>query len=248
MKFVPIKSVQQQDTQILHRVRSRLIKNRTALGNEIRGFMLEYGIVLPKGHGQIRTKLLDILEQQSDKLTESTKCELKALQEEFISLDKKILSYEERLIEICKNDPDCRRLQTIPGVGLITSTAMVCSVGDISNFENSRQLSAWLGLVPKQYSTGGKNTLLGISKRGDNYLRQLLVHGGRAIIRSANERKSKGKALDKLQEWGVQKYEQKGYNKAAVAAANKLARIIWAVLTKQEDYRPVLTQVFCHSE
>lgn len=246
MRFVPVKTSEQQDVQMLHRIRSRLVKNRTALGNEIRGFMLEYGIALAKGHGVIRNKLLDIMEDKSDNLTDAAKEEFEVLQKEFMALDEKINMYEKRLSIICASNSDCRRLQTIPGIGLITSTALVCSIGDIGNFENSRQLAAWLGLVPRQHSTGGKNVLLGISKRGDKYLRQLLVHGGRAIIRSGRSKKDKGESLGRLQEWVVQKYDQKGYNQAAVAAANKLARIVWVLLTKKEDYRLMGAQAICH--
>ncbi len=237
MKFVPIKSSEQQGIQMLHRVRSRLVKQRTALGNEIRGFLHEEGIVFPKGHSQIRNKLPDVLKQYPEKFPADVVEEFKELYQEFLILDKKINSYEKRFAAICANDENCKRLLTIPGVGIITATAMVSAIGDISNFENSRQLSAWLGLVPKQKSTGGKNVLLGISKRGNKYLRQLLVHGGRSMIKAARASQKKGCKLGKLQTWAANKTEQKGYNKAAVAVANKLARIIWAVMSKNVNYR-----------
>ena len=239
MKFVPIKTSEQQAIQMLHRVRSRLVKQRTALGNEIRGFLLEEGVTFPRGHSQIRNKLPDFLKEHPDKFTKDALEEFNDLHKEFLALDKKIDSYEERLQKICATDLNCKRLLTIPGVGVITATAMVSAIGDISNFENARQLAAWLGLVPRQNSTGGRNILLGISKRGNKYLRQILVHGGRSMIRAGRVSEKKGSKLTGLQEWAVRKADQKGYNKAAVSAANKMARVIWAVLSKRENYAAV---------
>lgn len=237
MKFVPIKTSSQQSVQMLHRVRSRLVKQRTALGNEIRGFLLEEGVTFPKGHGQIRNKLVEFLDNNPKMFESEIKDELLRLREEFLELDEKILSYEVRLKGISGKDPVAKRLLTIPGVGFITATAMCSAIGDISNFENSRQLSAWLGLVPRQNSTGGKNILLGISKRGNKYLRQLLVHGGRSVIKATATKQRKGLALGRFETWLLNKTIQKGYNKAAVAVANKIARIIWVVMAKGQDYR-----------
>ncbi|MDN3031288.1 MAG: IS110 family transposase [Candidatus Tisiphia sp.] len=238
MRFVPIKTVEQQDILFIHRVRQRLVKNRTALANEIRGLLHEFGFVIPQGINKIMTKLTEILDEGAlSQLSYRTFSELK---EEFLENDKKIKELEQRLKIIASQYSNHQQLMTIPGIGLITATALIASIGNASCFENGRQLSAWLGLVPRQHSSGGKDKLLGISKRGDIYLRTLLIQGARAVLNSkirftTEEQKSK-KDYSKFTEWMFNLSERSGHNKTTVAVANKLARVVFAVLSSGNDY------------
>jgi transposase len=238
MRFVPIKTAEQQDILFIHRVRQRLVKNRTALANEIRGLLHEFGFVIPQGINKIMTKLTEILDEGAlSQLSYRTFSELK---EEFLENDKKIKELEQRLKIIASQYSNHQQLMTIPGIGLITATALIASIGNASCFENGRQLSAWLGLVPRQHSSGGKDKLLGISKRGDIYLRTLLIQGARAVLNSkirftTEEQKSK-KDYSKFTEWMFNLSEQNGHNKTTVAVANKLARVVFAVLSSGNDY------------
>lgn len=238
MRFVPIKTAEQQDILFIHRVRQRLVKNRTALANEIRGLLHEFGFVIPQGINKIMTKLTEILyEGDLSQLSYRTFSELK---EEFLENDKKIKELEQRLKIIASQYSNHQQLMTIPGIGLITATALIASIGNASCFKNGRQLSAWLGLVPRQHSSGGKDKLLGISKRGDIYLRTLLIQGARAVLNSkirftTEEQKSK-KDYSKFTEWMFNLSERNGHNKTTVAVANKLARVVFAVLSSGNDY------------
>lgn len=232
MRYVPIKSKFQQDIQSMHRIRERHVKNRTALVNEVRGFLQEYGIVLPQGIWKFRKQVLGILElERGKKLTEILYHELVELVGELRQLDIRIDAVERRLWRMCKDHESVKRLLTIPGIGPLTATALIAAVGDISVFRNARQFAAWLGLVPRQNTTGGKPRLLGISKRGDVYLRKLLIHGARAMLRRVA---AKG---DRLSQWLCKLIERRGKNRAAVALANKNARIVWALLSRDENYR-----------
>ncbi|XVN40946.1 MAG: IS110 family transposase [Rickettsia endosymbiont of Argas persicus] len=238
MRFVPIKTVEQQDILFIHRVRQRLVKNRTALANEIRGLLHEFGFVIPQGINKIMTKLTEILDEGD--LSQLSYQTFRELQEEFLENDKKIKELEQRLKIIASQYSNHQQLMTIPGIGLITATALIASIGNASCFENGRQLSAWLGLVPRQHSSGGKDKLLGISKRGDIYLRTLLIQGARAVLNSkirftTEEQKSK-KDYSKFTEWMFNLSERNGHNKTIVAVANKLARVVFAVLSSGNDY------------
>ncbi len=177
MRFVPTKEVDQQDLQALHRVRERLIGARTALVNEVHGLLHEYGIVIPKGVAKFRQAVVGKLESEQDKLTPLSQEMFWKLIDEFAALEKQLAYYQEKLEALATTHPACQRLMTIPGIGPLTATALVAAVSDASAFKNGRQCAAWLGLVPRQHSTGGKERLLGISKRGDSSLRKLLVHG-----------------------------------------------------------------------
>jgi transposase len=238
MRFVPIKTVEQQDILFIHMVRQRLVKNRTALANEIRGLLHEFGFVIPQGINKIMTKLTEILDEGDlSQLSYRTFSELK---EEFLENNKKIKELEQRLKIIASQYSNHQQLMTIPGIGLITATALIASIGNASCFKNGRQLSAWLGLVPRQHSSGGKDKLLGISKRGDIYLRTLLIQGARAVLNSkirftTEEQKSK-KDYSKFTEWMFNLSERSGHNKTTVAVANKLARVVFAVLSSGNDY------------
>lgn len=180
MRFVAIKSVEQQDILSIHRIRARLVRNRTALANEIRGLLYEFGLIIPQGINKVISKLTEILDSRAlSDLSYETFSELK---EEFINSNKKIIELEKRLRILAGELEQYKRLTAIPGIGLITATALITSIGNAKYFNNGRQLSAWLGVVPKQYSSGGKEKLLSISKRGDTYLRTLLIQGARAVL------------------------------------------------------------------
>lgn len=232
MRFVPIKQIAQQDVQCLHRIRERMISNRTALVNSVRGFLAEYGIALPKQVNQIRKQLPVVLERSDNELTPMTRRMLGELYEELAWWDERIGRYDEQLKQISKQNEVCQRLLEIEGIGPITATALVASVSEPRAFKSGRQFAAFVGLVPRQNSSGGKTVLLGIHKRGDKYLRKLLVHGARAALRVMRN-KSDGKSV-----WVTRIMNTRGHNKACVALANKNARQIWAVMAKEESYRP----------
>ena len=234
MRFVGVKSVKHQDIQALHRIREGFVKRKTAMGNEIRGLLMEYGIIAPKGIEKLKKKVPRILEDADNGLTLEFRELLQELYDELSSCFERVEGYDKKIHLIALRDESCRRLSEIEGVGPITSTAMVAAVGDPKSFKNGRQFSAWLGLVPKQHSTGGRTTLLGISKRGDCYLRKNLVHGCRSVVYRA-----KGKD-DKISKWVMSKLPEKGTNKVSVALANKKARVIWALLAKGEEYERAL--------
>lgn len=230
MRFVPVKSVKQQDMQNLHNVRSRLIKSRVMLSNQVRGILAEYGIVIKKGRSDFKKELPRILEEADNELTASTRELLGEQMEEYAALTKKIKIYEERILEQCRGEERCRNLQTIPGIGPLTASALVSLVGENYTFKRGRDLGAFLGLVPKQNSSGETVRLGGISKRGNLYLRTLLVHGGRSVIVHHQNRKTAyGRWVKKL-------VTRRGWNRAAVAIANKNARVAWVILSQGGIY------------
>lgn len=230
MHYVPIKHVEQQDIQSLHRVRSRLVKNRTALINEIRGLNLEYGVTIPQGALKVRKNLRSVIDDTSNELTYSTRELMGELYNELAEIESRLKKIEVKIKHICKENDACQRILKIPGVGELTATAIVAAVSNPSEFKNGRHMSAWLGLVPRQSSSGNKQVLLGISKRGDRYLRTLLIHGARAAL-------SFYKKLDnEYGRWLTEKKSKMKFNKAAVALANKNARIIWSILNTGEEF------------
>jgi len=231
MRFVAIKEIEQQDIQSLHRIRSQVVANRTALVNQVRGLLLEYGIVVPQGRRKVREGLSLIIEDAENGLTARFRGWLLDLYHELVHLDKRI-AYLDGQIEIsAKEDERAQRLLSIPGIGPMIATALSAAIGDINHFKNGRELSAWLGLVPRQCSTGGKPRLLGISKRGDVYLRQLIMHGARAVVQRVD-----GKT-DKRSRWIQQVLLRRNKNIAIVALANKTVRIAYAVLKHNTEYR-----------
>ena len=238
MRFVPIKMIEQQDMLSIHRVRARLVKNRTALANEIRGLLLEFGIIIPQGINKITDKLTEILD--SNQLSGISHQTFSDLKEEFVTNNNRVKELENRLNMLASQCNLYQKLETIPGIGLITGTALVASIGNASCFENGRQLASWLGLVPRQNSSGGKTTLLGISKRGDHYLRSLLVQGARAVLNSklryASKESQNQEESSKFTLWIYNLSERCGSNKTVVAVANKLARVVFAVLSSNNDY------------
>jgi len=231
MRFVPVKSVAQQDLQALHRVRERLMKARTALINETRGLLHDYGIIVPQGAATFRKHVLEKLTTEAAKLTPHSLELFRQLLEELAALESRVAPYDAQLAQVAQMHPVCQRLMTIPGLGELTATTLVAAVNDATQFQNGRQFAAWLGLVPRQHSTGGKARLLGISKHGDSYLRKLLVHGARSCLRWV------GRKRDRRSQWGQSLMERRGWNKAAVALANKHARVAWALMGTEQVYR-----------
>jgi len=230
MRFVPIKSIEQQDLQMLHRVRSGLVKERTALANRIRGLLSEYGIIVALGIAKLRQQLPDILEEAENGLTMAARQIFADLQEQLIELDKQVAAYGDKIQSVHRASEVSQRLGDVPGIGSITATALLAALGDGKAFTSARQVAAWLGLVPRQDSSGGKPRLLGISKRGDVYLRTLLIHGARAVVKAAAQKD------DSQSCWINDLVKRRNANIAAVAVANKNARIVWALLTKSESY------------
>jgi transposase len=228
---VPVKSVEQQDIQAWHRVRERLVKNRTALVNQIRGLLLEYGVTIPQGLSRLRQRLLSILADADNGLSCTFRELLQSLAYELSALDASIAEVTQRLTRISRELDACQRLQEIDGIGPLNATALVAALGNGHDFRHGRQVAAWLGLVPRQYSSGGKTRLAGISKRGNSYLRYLLIHGARSVV-SRGRMKSDATSL-----WIRQLVGRVGMNKACVAVANKMARVAWALLRTGEHYR-----------
>jgi transposase len=233
MRFVPIKTDDQLDLQAIHRVRDRLISRRTAVINQLRAFLLERGLVFAKTPAKLRAAMSDILENAEADLTPQMRNLIDLLWGEWKTVEQQIEVLRLELERISAADAGCTRLRQIPGIGPIVATAIVAAIGNGAAFHKGREFSAWLGLVPRQYSTGGKAKLLGISKRGNVYLRKILIHGARAaVLRIKRDRSSIGAWMDALDARAPK-------NVVVVATANKLARIAWAVLSSGEDYRPI---------
>ena len=231
MRFVGVKSVEQQNIQAIHRVREGFIKRRTATANEIRGLLLEYGITVPRGIHQLKKLIPVILGDADNDLTLGFRELLQELYDELANCFEKVEHYDKKLQIIHQSNEDCKRLSRVDGVGVITATALIAAVGDPRAFKNGREFSDWPGLTPRQCSTGGKTTLLGISKREDSYLRKNLIHGCRTVVYHAQTKK------DKKSRWIKEKLPIKGVNKVSVALANKTARAIWVVLARKEEYK-----------
>ena len=231
MRFVPIKNIEQQAILSVHRARQGLVKARTAQANQIRGLLSEFGIVIPQGIHSIAKRVPDILEDAENGLPGTMRHLLKRLNDHLKELSRQVEELELQVKLWHKENEASKKLEAIPGIGPITASAIVATVGNATEYKNGRQLAAWLGLVPKQCSSGGKQLLLGISKRGDTYLRTLLIHGARAVIRFAENKAEPESWLRKL-------ITRRNKNIAAVALANKNARIIWALLAKDTTFHP----------
>lgn len=232
MRFVAIKSIAQQDIQAVHRIRSELVQQRTAKVNQIRGLLAEYGIVVGRRVDVLSNALPLLLEDAENGLTADFRILLEGLQQDLTTLDTRVDELDKKIKTLASSNADAKRLQQIPGIGPITATALVCAIGDGKQFKRGRDLAAWLGLTPRQHSSGGKDRLLGISKRGDAYLRTLLIHGARSVLKVA------GQKDDPRSRWLQNLCGRRNKNIAAVALANKNARIVWALLTKKTDYQP----------
>ena len=233
MRFVPIKTDDQLDLQAIHRVRDRLISRRTAVINQLRAFLLERGMILARTPAKLRSAMPDILENADANLTPQMRNLIDLLWSEWKTVEQQIEEPSLELEKIATSDPGCARIRQIPGIGPIVATAIVAAIGNGAAFRKGRDFAAWLGVVPRQYSTGGNAKLLGISKRGNIYLRKVLIHGARAAaMRIKRDRAPIGAWMDALE-------ARVPRNVLVVAMANKLARIAWAVLSSGEDYRPL---------
>lgn len=230
MRFVPLKDASQLDLQTIHRVRQRLVGCRTALINQLRAVLLERGITVPQRRLVLAKRLPDILADEHNGLSRRIRCLIEEIRAEWRELDLRIDALTGELMATAKGDDACRRLCEIPGIGPLNATALVAAVGDGAVFDRGRDMAAWLGLVPREHSTGGKQRLLGISKRGNKYLRTLLIHGARAALPYLAERR------DALGSWLRALLARAHRNVVVVALANKLARIAWAVLAGARRY------------
>lgn len=232
MRFVAIKTVEQQDIQATHRIRSGLIEQRNAKANQIRGLVSEYGLVAPKELLALRRAIPCWLEDADNGLTVRFRRLLDGVWSDLRALDARIEMLDKEVADIAVHEPAAMRLQQLRGVGPMTATALLAAIGDARQFANGRQLAASLGLTPRQHSSGGKERLLGISKRGDAYVRSLLVHGARAMIRTAQTKE------DRLSRRVIHLAERSHPNVACVALANKTVRMAWAMLRHDRDYQP----------
>ena len=230
MRFVTIKTGEQLSIQATHRVRTRLVENRTALVNQIHGILAEFGIVVARNLASLRRRLPEILASEKFDLDPLLRSLMHDLHKELLVSDDRVRVYDRQIRQLCRNSEVCQRLLRIEGIGPVTATALVAAAGNASSFRNGRQFAAWLGLVPRHHSSGGKTRLLGISKRGDRYLRTLLIHGARSALgRIRHKKDPRSRLLQKL-------CERRPYNVTDVALANKNARIVWALLRHGEDY------------
>jgi transposase len=232
MRFVVVKSEEQQSTLAIHRVRETLVAQKTQLINALRAHLAEFGIIAPQGAGKIAQLTAVVADLEDTRVPPLARSVLQSLVDQLRDTERRVEELDARLAEQAKADEACQRLTTIPGIGPITATALTATVGDATVFESGRHLAAWLGLVPRQNSSGGKERLGGISKAGDGYLRRLLVHGARAVMRWQGTKSP----------WLAGLLKRRPVNVAVVALANKLARIAWAVMARGEDYRkPAVT-------
>lgn len=233
MKYVPINTEAQQDLQMLHRSRQALMVERTGMINRIRAFAAEYGRVFPLGVAKFLIGIRDWLAGPENGLSGSALATFQELREQLADKDARIAVYDARLAQAARDDAQATQLMQVPGVGKLIATAMVATVADAHHYKNARDFAANLGIVPKEHSSGGKQRLFSISKRGNIYLRTLLIHGARSALRCAGDKP------DKMLVWAKKVQERRGYNIAAVALANKMARVIWAILAHGREYVPV---------
>jgi transposase len=230
MRFVPIKNIDQQAVLALHRARQGMVKARTAQANQIRGLLAEFGLTVPQGITHLYQRVPVLLDEAKEELPGVFRELVQRLLEHLRELDRQVSEMEVQIQLWHRANELSRKLEAIPGIGPLTASALAASIGDAKNFANGRQLAAWLGLVPKQHSTGGKTNLQGMSKRGDPYLRTLLIHGARAVILRAERKLNEHGWLHRL-------IGRRNKNVAAVALANKNARIVWALMIKNEEFR-----------
>ncbi|MHB1248635.1 MAG: IS110 family RNA-guided transposase [Polaromonas sp.] len=231
MRFVPIKNIEQQAVLSLHRVRQGFVKARTAQANQIRGLLAEFGLVVPQGLANIKSTVPELIEDASLELPGAFRLLMQRLLDHLAELNRQVNELEGQIKVWHQSNPLSRKLEALPGIGPITASALVASVGDAKSFDSGRQLAAWLGLVPRQHSSGGKNVLLG---RGDCYLRTLLIHGARSVVRVTQCRVKSG---ENPSDWLSKLLLRRNPNVAAVALANKNARIVWALLSQDRQYQ-----------
>jgi transposase len=226
MRFVQVKQTEQVDLQALHRARDLIVSTRTRLICQMRAFCLEYGIAMRNGAGAFKLDVLKVLNDDTNELTPAMRHLLRELWNQLQELEARIQKFTRQIESIASRSQFARRLLTIPGIGPLGATALLAAVGDGKQFKSGRDMAAWLGLTPAQYSTGGKSTLLGVSKRGHAYVRRLLIHGARSCVIHLD------RTRDRLGSWITDLQRRMHINKVVVALANKLARIAWVVLTR----------------
>jgi transposase len=232
MRYVAINSVEQQDIQSMHRIRSLLMRDRIAQINQIRGLLAEYGVVIAQTPLKVRQQLPAILDDLDNELTALTRSMMRDMYERLALLDTQIARYDDLIRQAHKSSTLSQRLEKIRGVGPMIATAVIAAAGSATEFANGRQFAAWLGLTPRQHSSGGRQRLFGITKRGNGYLRMLLVHGARPVVQQA------AKHSDTLSRWILEVQARRGTNVAVVALANKIARTIWVLLARGREYEP----------
>ena len=230
MHFVPVKSIEQQSMLCVHRLREGFKADRTACVNRIRGLLAEFGLVFAQGPAALELELTDVLEDASNAMNNLARLVLQRAQAQWRELDAHIAWCDQRIGAHAKDNDAVKKAATLLGVGPVTASAVVATVGEFKQFRNGAQFGAWIGLVPRQHSSGGKNHLGGITKRGDTYLRSLLIQGAKSAVMTAHKRS------DPISCWAAALRERSGWQKAAVALANKNARILWAVMTKGEAF------------
>jgi transposase len=232
MHFVPVKSIEQQSMLCVHRLREGLKAERVACINRVRGLLAEFGLVFAQSPGALEVVLGDVLEDVSNEMNTLARLVVQQAQAHWRELDAHIAWCDERIAAHAKDNPAVKKAATLIGIGPITASASVATVGDFKQFRHGAQFGAWIGLVPRQHSSGGKSKLGGITKRGDNYLRSLLIQGAKSAVMTAHKRS------DPISVWATALRERAGWQKAAVALANKNARILWAVMTRDEAFDP----------
>lgn len=235
---VPIKTIDQQAVQSLHRVREHFKVQRVASMNLLRGVLREFGITIPLGAAKVRPAVLAALADAENDLAMDLRHTLAAVLAQIEQLEDEITAIEKRLAAFARRDLRSQRLLLVPGIGLITATAISASVGELERFKSGRHFASWLGLTPKEHSSGKHRRLGRVTKRGDIYLRTMMIHGARSMLQAARGAKAKGKALDPLRSWAADLAERVGHNKAAVAVANKLARRLWAAEHHRTAFNP----------
>ena len=231
---VKVKTVEQQDLQAMHRIRDEIKGHRIAKANQIRGLVTEYGLVAPQQLSALRSAIPDWLEEADNGLTFLFRQLLQGLWGDLYALDQRMTELDKQVTVVAREDPTAKRLQQLRGVGPLIATALVATIGDGKQYRKGRDMAAALGLTPRQHSSGGKDRLLGISKRGDAYLRCLLVHGARSAVRTAKDKD------DRLSRWITNLQARRHSNVVAVALANKMARMAWVIMTRDVDYDPGL--------
>jgi len=231
IKAVPIKTIAQQDIQALHRLRERCVNQRTCLTNQTRGLLSEYGIVFPQGFKAFTQTLAMLLDPENTQLTVPIKLQLQYVRDEFEQMNERLKELNQTLAHIAMSTPECQRLMSIPGIGYVNATALYSAIGNGSQFKNARELSVWLGITPKHFASGNKQIMAGITKRGNCYLRKQLIHGARAVMYRCKKRD------DRLSNWVKNIVIRRGPNKACVALANKMARLSWILLQRNQMYQ-----------
>ncbi len=232
VRTIAIKTIEQQDVQLVHRLRQDAMKRRTALVNQTRGLLGERGIIIDQGINHVRKQLPELLEDAENALTTISRTAFAEQYERLLEIDREIQRHDAKISQLCQTNELSKQLMSVPGVGSTIASIVAADLGEAQHYENARQYAASLGIVPKQHSSGGKLVFLGISKRGNRYIRTLLIHGARAVLRACENKE------DKLSLWLQALIRRRGFNVAAVALANKNVRILWALANKKESYMP----------